>query len=519
MKIINLLIPIFVLILAGCNHQKVVRNNIKYNSQNNKKIVAKHNTQHSPQSNKKINKFEAVVQYIYKKQLLIAPKPPKGLKLVKDEFETQKEFEARVSKAKAKQQRLVAIYESKIQKIKVKAKKIAIKKALQYVWGKPIVTNLKYDADNEIFVANISFEKKDSFNKKVAIKVKRDIAREFKKSFSNLKPKAIFEVINDSVSLKEIKIAFKSKNHIAMFTDYDIQDLKTVVTIADDYNINTKIDTNIIIDNSKVAHLDSSKLKDFGELERLLRNAKQERIDNKKWLFIIGIEQYENTANIVYARRTAKMFAKVAQKTLGIGKHHTFILLDSKATSGAIKNKFKRMLRGVKEGDSIYFYYNGHGIPAPNRNNEPFMLAYDIEPDFVSDDNFFDLKNIYGKLSSSKANKVIAFVDSCFSGMTDKNVLIKGVAATRLRARKVKLDKNKMVVLTAGKGYQYSNGYDKRGYRLFSYYVMKNIIEGKKDIKSLYKNIKKQTYQTSYEEYGDMRVQEPQIYGNKNFGL
>jgi 5S rRNA maturation endonuclease (ribonuclease M5) len=147
------------------------------------------------------------------------------------------------------------------------------------------------------------------------------------------------------------------------------------------------------------------------------------------------------------------------------------------------------------------------------------MLAYDIEPDFVSDDNFFDLKNIYGKLSSSKANKVIAFVDSCFSGMTDKNVLIKGVAATRLRARKVKLDKNKMVVLTAGKRYQYSNGYDKRGYRLFSYYVMKNIIEGKKDIKSLYKNIKKQTYQTSYEEYGDMRVQEPQIYGNKNFGL
>ena len=75
-------------------------------------------------------------------------------------------------------------------------------------------------------------------------------------------------------------------------------------------------------------------------------------------------------------------------------------------------------------------------------------------------------------------------------------------------------DKEKMVVLSAGKAHQYSNGYDTKGHRLFSFYIMKNILEGKKSIKNLHKSVKKQTYQTSIEEYGDSRTQEPTVDGN-----
>ena len=48
---------------------------------------------------------------------------------------------------------------------------------------------------------------------------------------------------------------------------------------------------------------------------------------------------------------------------------------------------------------------------------------------------------------------------------------------------------------------------------------MKNIIDGDMDIKSLHKDTKKETYQTSYEEYGDMRVQEPTLQGNDGLKL
>ncbi|EDZ62459.1 hypothetical protein CBGD1_375 [Sulfurimonas gotlandica GD1] len=73
--------------------------------------------------------------------------------------------------------------------------------------------------------------------------------------------------------------------------------------------------------------------------------------------------------------------------------------------------------------------------------------------------------------------------------------------------------------MSAGKGNQYSNGYDKKAHRLFSFYVMKNIIEGDSDIKTLFKDTKAQTYDTSLEEYGDVRAQEPTIEGNFRLSL
>jgi len=86
-------------------------------------------------------------------------------------------------------------------------------------------------------------------------------------------------------------------------------------------------------------------------------------------------------------------------------------------------------------------------------------------------------------------------------------------------AKSVSFDKKKMVVLSAGKANQYSNGYSKKGHRLFSFYIMKNLIEGKKSVKELYRNTKSQTYETSLEEYGDGRTQDPTIVGNFRMSL
>jgi hypothetical protein len=150
----------------------------------------------------------------------------------------------------------------------------------------------------------------------------------------------------------------------------------------------------------------------------------------------------------------------------------------------------------------------------PSKGNEPYILTYDAEPDYVQDSPFFALQNIYSVLSESKAGKIVAVIDSCFSGVTDGKAVIKGVAATRVVAKKTTFDENKMVVMAAGKGHQFSNGYDKKGHRLFSYYIMKNLLEGKADIRTLYKETKSQTYSTSIKEYGDLRVQEPTLQGN-----
>lgn len=241
--------------------------------------------------------------------------------------------------------------------------------------------------------------------------------------------------------------------------------------------------------------------------------------DSRKWLFVVGIEHYQYTDNIAYAKRSAKLFAETVQKVLGVPQQNRYIMMDSGATQAEIKTNLKKMLRRVKSDDTIYFYYNGHGVPVPGMGNAPFMMASNTEPDFIQDETFFSLQNIYTQLSDSKADKVIAIVDSCFSGMTDGKAVIKGVAATRVVPKKTTFDQSKMVVISAGKSHQYSNGYDEKGYRLFSYYIIKNIIDGERNIKSLFKKTKEQTYQTSMEQYGDLRVQEPTIDGNSRMGL
>ena len=463
--------------------------------------------------------FSKIIEGLTKKELASIPKPPSEIKLVKDEFETTAEFNARVVKTKKTQKKLIASYKKKYKNVKQNAKKRAIKKALQYTWGKPILSNLKYDADNSVFIADVTFENKKDFSKKVAIKVKRKNARAIKRAFHTLKPQAVFDYDGSSVKLKKLRVPYKKKLYAVYFTDYNINDTAVAVNLKNDYSVDTNINTSISVAKSEVSSFDASNLRDFGKLERLLNSSKAVSKNRHKWLFVIGIEKYEYTDNISYANRTAKMFVKVAQKKLGVPKQNSFVLIDSHATQADIKNRFKKFLRRVKDGDTIYFYYNGHGVPVPSLKNEPFMLASNSEPDFIADEKFFSLQNIYSRLSRSKAKKVIAFVDSCFSGVTDGKGVLKGVAATKMVAKSVKFNKRKMVVLMAGKKHQYSNGYDKRGYRLFSYFVMKNIINGDRNIKTLFRDVKSQTYDTSLEEYGDIRTQEPTVEGNYRLSL
>lgn len=255
------------------------------------------------------------------------------------------------------------------------------------------------------------------------------------------------------------------------------------------------------------------------DIPNLLNKTAQAKLDHTKWLFTVGIETYEYTEDIDFSKRSAKMFKKVAKKVLGVPERNCFTLLDSKATYTGIRTKLKKMLSRVKDGDTIYFYYNGHGIPNPKQCNEPYMLSSELEPEYVSEYSDLALKNIYKKLSNSKASKVIAAVDSCFSGGADGKTLLKGVAAARVAPKQVKFDTSKMVVLTAGKGTEYSNAYNEKGHRLFSYYVMKSILNGDKKLSKLYKNVYKNVKQTSSQEYGDLRVQHPTRDGNGKLRL
>lgn len=254
------------------------------------------------------------------------------------------------------------------------------------------------------------------------------------------------------------------------------------------------------------------------EIQKLLSKYPSSKVDNKKWLFIIGIEDYSDTDNVLFAKHSAKMFEKVAQKTLGISQRHTYSLVNDKATSGRIKDRLEMLLAEVREGDKIYFYYTGHGIPDPSDNGQPYILPSDKLPSYINQDKFFSLKHIYTMLDNSKAGEVIAFVDSCFSGSTDGKSVLKGVASSRLVPKSIHIDKGKMTVLTAGSGTEFANMYKEKNHRLFSYYLMKSLLNGDKDIYTIYKEVSAEVYHQS-NIMGPLYRQEPTLQGSKDFEL
>ena len=446
-------------------------------------------------------------------------------KIEKEMFEKQKEFDARVEKIKQENAIAIDNYKKEFQRFFPIAKASAMKNALESFYGKPYGLNLAYDADNEIMVMDVNFEKNKNFITKVAINISPKDAKKFYSDFQkSITPVALFDFDGSTVNLQSIRFDylqkdFTIKQYASVMHNKDLSSNQRIVTLDNNYIETRNFDAKIEVGNNFKTSFDASNLITTNDLDLLIEKSPQFKQNPKKWAFIVGVENYKYTDNVIYAKRSAEMFAKVANKTLGVPPQNTFVLLNENATAAEIKNKLKLFIRNINKDDEIYFYYNGHGIPAADKENEPFILSADMMPDFVSEESFFMLKQIYNELSSSKASSIIAIIDSCFTGTTDGKSIQKGVAATKIKPKSVDFDKTKMVVMTAGKDNQYSNAYNQKAHRLFSFFVMQELISGEKNIKQLYEKVYRQTKDTTIKNYGLTRLQEPQIDGNDKLGL
>jgi hypothetical protein len=69
-------------------------------------------------------------------------------------------------------------------------------------------------------------------------------------------------------------------------------------------------------------------------------------------------------------------------------------------------------MKGVKKGDTLFFYYSGHGVQLPNKNGTSFNEAiYTIDGLYITDDLFF---NNMATLTNG-ATLIMCF-DCCHSG-------------------------------------------------------------------------------------------------------
>ena len=219
------------------------------------------------------------------------------------------------------------------------------------------------------------------------------------------------------------------------------------------------------------------------ELSTLINKEKQQKIDNKKWAVIIGIENYRKTVSVEFATSDASFVKEYFEKLLGIPKENIFLLTDNDATYGEVQFLVKDILKNrIVANDEVYFYFSGHGISV--NNGDSYLLLNDSNPSNPIL-TAYKVEDLYKDLGKLKTNNSYVFLDTCFSGGvsrgTEKEALLEGSRAGLLKVNDITLAYPNLIVFNSSDLNQLSNSYKEKEAGLFTYYLLKGLI-GEGDI-------------------------------------
>ena len=201
---------------------------------------------------------------------------------------------------------------------------------------------------------------------------------------------------------------------------------------------------------------------------------------------VIGIESYQALPKSEYSKSDA-LTVKGYLKALGFQERNIELIVDQRATKSAFEKAVEAWLPNQTTKDStIFVYFSGHGAPEP-ATGEAYMVPYDGDPNYLAVTGY-SLKRLYEQLGKLKAREIIVVLDSCFSGAGGRSVLAKGARPLVMMAATGTLSAN-MAVLTATEGGQISTSSSEKGHGVFTYYFLKAIKEGKKDLAEIYETI------------------------------
>ena len=491
--------------------------------------------------------YEKAIRTILEIGPIPTPSLPSLQKYEQNVFENQEEFKARIAEVRdARKRQIEAIQrdyrkqvEARNQRVKdydVKRdfyRNLAIALAVEKLYGTPVLypttkaqDKPNYDAESRTFSMALVFSEGSDFKRNISsVFPDNQSAESFYKKLGEgdtLPLQVNFHIdTKGNIELEQVAFDWQSATIAgsAAKTITDNSSDKLTVVLGQRDQVRSMLQNPVIPDKEFDVWLAQEQKEFDDDIPQLLKRHKQAKVDKRKWLFVIGAGEYKETSNILYSRRSAELFAQVASKILGIDPSRSVVLLDKDATSGSIEGQLKGMLRKVKGGDTLYFYYSGHGVPVLTKGYTPYMLATDHVPDFIHENSYFRLENIYQSLSTSGA-KVVAFVDSCFSGRTDnESVFGSDKGAVRLKPKELSISTDgPLAVITAGSGKQFSNALPSRGHRLFSYYLMKAMLEGHTKVSTLYDNVSSEVHKESLN-LGGLKEQKPVLQGNRNLTL
>lgn len=201
---------------------------------------------------------------------------------------------------------------------------------------------------------------------------------------------------------------------------------------------------------------------------------------------IIGNKDYQNKdiPTVDYAIRDSKVIKEYVKNVLGY-KEENIIYLENANQGDFIKlfgnkeNYRGKLSNFIEENKSdVFIYYSGHGAPDPATNSAYFVPA-DTDPSTLAL-NGYSLETFYSNLGKLNAKNITVVLDSCFSGGSEKGMVIKKASPIFIDVKNsFKISEN-MSVLTSSTGEQISSWYEDKKHSLFTYYFLKALQLGNK---------------------------------------
>ncbi len=194
---------------------------------------------------------------------------------------------------------------------------------------------------------------------------------------------------------------------------------------------------------------------------------------------IVGNRHYEHrdVPEVSYAHRDAEAFRRYVLDVLGFDPGNIIDLRD--ANQAALETAFgnERSLEGdlwsyldPEGGSDVVVFYSGHGVPGLN-DGRGYLLPANADPN-TAEINGYPIDVLYANLGKlGEARSVRVFLDACFSGGSDRGMLVRSASPVFVEADLPSAPRA-LTVLTAASGDQVASWDEAAGHGLFTHHLL-----------------------------------------------
>ncbi len=195
---------------------------------------------------------------------------------------------------------------------------------------------------------------------------------------------------------------------------------------------------------------------------------------------IVGNQEYRNerVPDVAFAHRDAEAFKRYVIEVLGFAPNRVFDLRDATQAQmftwfGNRDSHEGRLWRYLhpRHGSDVVVFYSGHGVPGL-KDKRGYLLPTDADPD-TPEINGYPIDLLYANLGKPRETKSVrVFLDACFSGDSDRGMLIRSASPVFVKPELPEVSGEKLTVLTAASGGEVASWDEQAKHGMFTHHLL-----------------------------------------------